>query len=160
MKKIFLLLLLSIACVVSYAQLKGKVVAVADGDTFTLLTADNKQIKIRLHGIDCPEKKQAYGNVAKQFTADKVFSKYVEVKDGGNDRYGRTIGIVYLQDGTILNELLLSNGLAWHYLQYDKNKKWDELERQARVTKKGLWKDEHAIAPWEFRKQKRAVNHK
>lgn len=82
------------------AQLSGKVVKVADGDTFTLLTEDNKQVKVRLHGIDCPEKGQDFGQVAKQYTADKVYMQVVRVKATDTDRYGRTVGIVTLNDGT------------------------------------------------------------
>ncbi|HEY5825254.1 MAG TPA: thermonuclease family protein, partial [Cyclobacteriaceae bacterium] len=87
----------------SFCQLSGKVIAVADGDTFTLLTATKKQIKIRLHGIDCPERKQDFGNAAKKFLTDLIFNKAVDVKEMNIDRYGRTIGIVRI-DSTNINE--------------------------------------------------------
>lgn len=111
----------------SFCQLSGKVVAISDGDTFTLLTASKKQVKIRLYGIDCPESKQDFGNVAKKFLSGLIFNKAVNVKEMNTDRYGRTIGIVSI--GSInINEMLLSAGMAWHYRKYDKSKKWDMLE--------------------------------
>lgn len=135
------------------AQLSGKVVKVADGDTFTLLTEDNKQVKVRLHGIDCPEKGQDYGQVAKQYTADKVYMQVVRVKATDTDRYGRTVGIVTLNDGTVLNEALLTAGLAWHYNRYDKSTRWAVMELEARNKKVGLWIMPGAVAPWTWRKK-------
>lgn len=133
------------------AQTQGKVVAVADGDTFTMLTGEKKQIKVRLYGIDCPERKQAFGQVAKDFTADAVFGKEVKLSKEGKDRYGRTVAIVELEDGRILNEMLLQAGLAWHYKRYDKNPDWAQMETRARRKRLGLWKDKYPIAPWDFR---------
>jgi micrococcal nuclease len=153
--RFFLLLAIGLinALLVS-AQLSGKVIAIADGDTFTLLTNDNQQIKIRLHGIDCPEKKQPYSNNATAFTSNKVFGKKVMVKDMGKDRYKRTIGMVICDDGTNLNEALLQAGLAWHFRKYDTNASWANMERDARAAKKGLWVDPNPIAPWDWRKKK------
>jgi micrococcal nuclease len=79
----------------AYADFTGKVVAVADGDTITVLR-DKEQVKIRLAGIDAPEKAQAFGNVAKQRMSDMVFSKEVRVDDRKKDKYGRTIGRVWV----------------------------------------------------------------
>jgi len=139
---------------VAHAQLTGTVVSVADGDTFTLLTADHEQIRVRLHGIDCPEKKQDFGTKAKDFLAGLVFQKQVTVRETDRDRYGRTIGIVTV-DGVNVNEALLTAGLAWHYTHYDQNPAWALLEDTARRAKRGLWSQGNAIAPWEFRKAKR-----
>ena len=136
------------------AQLSGKVVKVADGDTFTLLTEDNKQVKVRLHGIDCPEKGQDFGQVAKQYTSDVVYLQVVRVKATDTDRYGRTVGIVTRNDGTVLNEALLTAGLAWHYTKYDKNSRWAAIEQKARNKKVGLWTMPGPVAPWDWRKKK------
>jgi micrococcal nuclease len=136
----------------SAAQLTGKVVSIADGDTFTLLT-NNKQIKIRLHGIDCPEKSQDFGIVAKQFLSNSIFEKMVSVKEMDMDRYGRTIGMVTI-DNKNVNEELLKAGLAWHYKHYDQNPKWTKLENEARKEKKGLWVHPNPIPPWDYRKMK------
>ena len=134
----------------SFGQLKGKVISIADGDTFTLLV-ENRQIKIRLHGIDCPEKGQDFYQAAKQFLSDKIFNKNVLVMSKGKDRYGRTVGLV-LVDGINVNEELLKAGLAWHYKRYDRNPSWEELEHQARIKKKGIWSQPNPGTPSEWRK--------
>lgn len=84
----------------------------ADGDTFTLLDENNRQIRVRLHGIDCPEKKQDFFQVAGQFTSDRVFGKNVQVKVRDVDIFGRSLGIVVLSNRRTLNEELLKAGLA------------------------------------------------
>ena len=139
---------------ITYGQIQGKVVGIIDGDTFTLLTSENKQIKIRLHGIDCPEGRQDFGNQAKQYLSNLIFSKHLKIQDKGLDRYGRTIGIVFF-DNMNINEAMLSNGMAWHFKKYDKNPKWDNLESEARILKKGLWAQENPTPPWEWRSNKK-----
>ena len=133
----------------------GKVVGVSDGDTITVLH-QGKGEKIRLYGIDCPEKKQAFGKRAKQFTSDTVFGKTVEVRPVAIDRYGRTIAWIYV-NGTCLNEELLKAGLAWHYKRYSSERHLARLEDRARQQKAGLWGDPHAIPPWDFRHAKTTV---
>src|SRR2546423_15513852 len=87
--------LLVIFPLLTFSQLKGKVVAISDGDTFTLLTADKEQIKIRIYGIDAPEKAQDYGQQAKQYLSDLIYFDTVKVITKGVDQYGRTLAIVY-----------------------------------------------------------------
>lgn len=135
----------------THAQLVGKVVSIADGDTFTMLI-DKEQVKIRLQGVDCPEKGQDFGNVAKEFLSGYVFSKVVTVKKIGTDRYGRTIGMVTI-DGANVNEKLLEAGLAWHYKKYDHNPAWAALETEAKKDKKGLWSIPNPVPPWDYRKR-------
>ena len=149
-KLIFLLFLYSTA--LQAQQLEGMVVKVADGDTFTMLV-NSEQIRIRLHGIDCPERGQDFGTAAKTFLIDMVAGKVVKVEKMDTDRYGRTIGMVFI-DGKNVNEELLKAGLAWHYKYYDKNPEWTKLEEEARKEKKGLWIQTNAIPPWEWRKKK------
>jgi endonuclease YncB( thermonuclease family) len=136
------------------AQISGKVTDVYDGDSFTLLAPGNVEMKIRLHGVYCPELKQDYGQRAKQFTSSQIFGKTVTVKSSKKDRYGRTIGTVYLANGQILNELLLQNGLAWHSKKYDSNTYWAQLETNARNAKRGLWAISNPIPPWTYRSSK------
>jgi micrococcal nuclease len=145
-----LLLLNSIAT--GQAILTGKVVSVADGDTLTILTGNNSRIKVRLHGIDCPERHQDFGTQAKLFTSDLSFGQIVEVRIVNKDRYGRTVGKVILPDGRMLNEELLRVGLAWHYKQFDKSAEFARLEQQARQNKTGLWSMKDPVAPWNFRR--------
>ena len=149
-----LLLFLLLFNNVSQGILTGTAVKVADGDTFTLLDSNNKQIKIRLYGIDCPERGQDYGSVATKFLGDKLKSGAIKVKIMDIDRYGRTVGIVYVNDEDI-NLALLKAGFAWHYKQFDKSKEYAEAEANARVKKLGLFKQGNAIAPWDWRKKKK-----
>ena len=94
------------------ADFTGRVVGISDGDTITVLH-NGKGERIRLHGIDCPEKRQPFGNRAKQFTSRLTYGKEVAVKDLGQHRYGRTIGEVSLPDGRVLNRELVKAELAW-----------------------------------------------
>lgn len=151
---IIFVLTLCISCAAS--AFTGKVVGVTDGDTVKVLV-NKKEVKVRLDGIDCPEKGQDYGTRAKQFTSKLVFGKTGTVEDKGKDRYGRTLGVVTTQQGKILNELLLSNGLAWWYKQYaPSNKEYERLESNARKAKVGLWSAKNPIPPWEWRSGNRA----
>jgi micrococcal nuclease len=134
----------------------GKVIGVADGDTITVLH-EKQPYKIRLYGIDCPEKRQPFGKKAKQFTSELVFGKYVEVEPVATDRYGRTVAFVRIENTTV-NEELIKKGLAWIYSRYCKLPlcaEWQSLEVEARIGKRGLWGDSNRIPPWEFRRQKR-----
>lgn len=152
-RTLILLLFLTDACVNTH-YLSGEVVRVADGDTFTLLVA-GQQHRIRLHGIDCPEKGQPYNRVATRLTKDLLASGTVKVQQMDIDRYGRVVGVVLINDTINLNERLLEAGLAWHYKSYDGNPAWAELESNARSAKRGLWVEPGAVAPWEWRKRQR-----
>lgn len=136
----------------------GKVVRIADGDTFTWLNENNEQVKVRLHGIDAPERAQDFGQVARQKLSDLVFGQPVRIEVMDTDRYGRTVAIVYTQDGICVNEELLREGLAWHYKQYDDNKEWEAIQQKAKKEKKGLWQQRKPIAPWDWRKGARTEN--
>lgn len=131
------------------------VISVSDGDTFTMLTADNKQFKIRLHGIDCPEKSQDYGNKAKEYTSKLVFGRYVHVAITDTDRYSRLVGKVFYDGKTCLNEELLKAGMAWHYKKYDTSAYWSRLELSAKRQKKGLWAGKSPVEPWKYRKRRK-----
>lgn len=157
MKSILLSFIFSFSFTILVGQtiISGKVVRVADGDTFTLLDNKNKQIRIRLYGIDCPENKQDYSQVAKKFTSDRVFGKVIKVEVQNVDRYGRIVGLVILPDGKNLNEELLKAGLAWHYTHYDKTKEFAKLQRIAKREKRGVWRHKNPIPPWDFRKLSR-----
>jgi len=147
----------SLFCLASYClaeDFSGKVVSVADGDTIGVMHL-GKAERVRLNGIDCPEGGQAFGARAKQFTAELVFGKEVMVKTIGRDRYGRTIGEVFLSDGRNLNRELVKAGFAWWFTRYSKDEDLRKLEAEARAAKRGLWADPSPTAPWEFRKRPR-----
>jgi len=139
------------------SELQGRVVSIADGDTFTLLTAEKQQIRIRLAEIDTPESGQPYGNRAKQALSQLVFGKDVRVDVQDIDRYGRTVGRPYVGSVDVCAELV-KNGFAWAYRRYLKDPKLLELEQEAQDAKRGLWSlpEYERIAPWDWRRGQRA----
>ena len=129
--------------------LEGEVINVTDGDTIKILTSERQQIKVRLYGIDAPEKKQPYGTAAKLYLADLIAGKTVQIEKRGKDRYKRVLGIAYL-DGKDVNEILVLNGYAWAFTKYSKI--YESQERQARSKGLGLWRDKNPIKPEIWRK--------
>lgn len=142
---------------VAYAEtISGKVIAISDGDTLTLLINGNRQIKIRLAAIDAPENSQAYGNRAKQQLSDLCFAKNATLKVVSTDRYGRTVGDIYCA-GSNANLEMVKSGLAWVFRKYDKGFEYlYESEEEAKTAKRGLWADPNPIAPWDWRQSKRS----
>jgi micrococcal nuclease len=136
--------------------LAPRLIAIADGDTLTVLH-DKTPVKIRLQGIDAPEKAQPFGEKAKQFTSSLVFGKEVRVEVVTRDRYGRTVGRVYtVNPPACLEDELVKAGLAWWYKQYaPKDKKLGDLEADAKRAKRGLWADPSPTPPWEWRHGKK-----
>lgn len=130
----------------------AKVVRVSDGDTITVLTDNNQQIRIRLDGIDCPESGQPFGNRARELTAKLVAGKEVRIEKSGEDRYGRTLGYVWIGDKCVNHELLKA-GLAWHYKYFNKDPKFAEMENKAKAAKLGLWSEPNPVAPWDWRRR-------
>lgn len=127
-----------------------KVVNVSDGDTVTVLCDKNDQIKLRLFGIDAPEKKQAYGQKSKQALSSMIAAQEVQIVTHGHDRYSRTIATIFLNDVDI-NAEQVKNGMAWAYVKY--SKKYVLLEEAARKERVGLWNDNNPTPPWEWRKK-------
>lgn len=130
-----------------------KVVKISDGDTFTAINRDNLQLKIRVWGIDAPEKKQAFGTKAKDYLASLIFGKTITVDVQKQDGWGRYIAYVYTPDDRDVSLEMINAGMAWQFVEYDQSEKYRAAESQARKSKKGLWSDPHRIAPWEFRKK-------
>lgn len=126
-----------------------------DGDTFKLLTQDSTVIKVRLANIYCPEKKQPFSQRAKAFTSQSIFGKTVRIDVLKKDRYRRSIANVFYNDSLNLSSQLVKNGLAWHYIKYSNDIELQKLEDKARKNKIGLWQDPQAIAPWEWRDNKK-----
>jgi endonuclease YncB( thermonuclease family) len=131
-------------------EIVGRVVRVADGDTITVLTAGNMQEKIRFHGIDAPEKGQAFGQKSKRRLSDYVFGKDVTVTWKSKDKYGRILGTVWL-GSTDINLQMLRDGYAWHYKRFDSNPTYAAAELEARQNRRGLWSDPNPIPPEQFR---------
>lgn len=148
--KILIIFALFFSGLASAETIIGRVVGVADGDTITILTPENEQVKIRLAQIDAPEKKQPWGDRSKQSLSDLVFDKEVEVETETKDRYGRTVGQVLL-DGVDINLEQIKRGMAWAYEQYVKDGNYFREERRARGNKIGLWSESLRTAPWVWR---------
>lgn len=143
----------------AYAEvLSGRVVGVADGDTITVLDSTNTQHKIRLGGIDAPEKKQAFGNVSKKSLSDMVFNQQVDVEWHKEDRYGRKVGKVLVNDEDV-NLEQIKRGMAWFYKKYkselvqEDRITYELAQQDAEANQVGLWIDAYPIPPWDFRKQ-------
>lgn len=157
-----LLIAIGLAVLTAAAQaetLSGRVVAIADGDTLTLLDATKTQHKVRLAGIDSPEKAQPFGQVCKKSLSDLSYDRAATVEASKRDRYGRLIGKVFV-DGRDVNLEQLRRGCGWHYKKYQDEQSLDDrlaynsAEESARANKVGLWADNAPVPPWDFRKAK------
>lgn len=144
------------ASVATANNLAGEVVGLSDGDTVTVLDASNTQHRVRLAGIDAPEKKQAFGERSRQSLSEMVFRKKVTVEYTKNDRYGRIVGKVLVGNvDTSLEQV--KRGLAWHYKAYEREQSpqdrvaYAQAELDARQRRNGLWQDPDPVAPWLFR---------
>jgi endonuclease YncB( thermonuclease family) len=159
-KKIFLFkvftVLLLLSCTANTATvpnstIQGKVIGIKDGDTIDILY-NGKKLTIRLEHIDCPEKKQPYGAVAKKFISEKCFGQAVTIQHNNKyDRNKRLIGEVINFSGENLNKELVKAGLAWHYKQYSSDTIYANLEKEAKKNKTGLWAELNATPPWKWR---------
>lgn len=140
------------------ALLSGRVVAVGDGDSLTVLSSSGQRERIRLYGIDAPELAQTGGDAAKVFTSSRAFLKEVRVEVLSTDNYGRSVALVTLPDGSLLNEELVRNGQAWVYGEYctiPSCVAWRALEARARAQKIGIWRESKPQPPWVWRKKKK-----
>ena len=150
-------LLLS-GCQDETGALKGRVVRVSDGDTVVVLDSSQQEHKIRLAGIDAPEKAQAFGMRSKEALSTLIFDHQVSVIVGKTDRYGRTIGKIML-DGADVNIEQVKAGYAWHYKKYQNDQppedriSYARAEEEAQTKKLGLWADPSPTPPWDFRKE-------
>ena len=138
----------------SFGDDSFRVVGIHDGDSITVLSVEKKQIKIRLEGIDAPELKQAFGSRAKEHLSSLIMGKDVTLIVKGEDLYKRTLSKIFL-DAQDVNLTMISDGFAWHYSKYSKDKKFAEAEADARIKKKGLWIDQNPVAPWDYRSKEK-----
>ena len=161
MNKIILaILFLYTNCAISGEIIEGRVVGVQDGDSLTLLISGNQTMRIRLAQIDAPESQQAFGQNSKQSLSDMAFKKKVQVKKETVDRFGRTVGTVFVGDLDV-NREQVKRGMAWAFLKYLSDKSLIQVEAIARQSKIGLWSDPNPMPPWEYRhpgKQPQAGN--
>lgn len=155
----FVIALLFTSLVANALTLEGRVVGVADGDTITVLDNTKTQYKIRLAGIDAPEKSQSFDNVSKKSLSDLVYGKPVTIDYTKQDRYGRLVGKV-LHEGSDINYVQIQRGLAWFYHKYKSElsvadqSAYQQAEEAAHTQRLGLWADPQPIAPWDYRNRK------
>jgi micrococcal nuclease len=143
--------ILTIEASVLAGNFSGQVVGVLDGDTIEVLH-DQKPERIRLYGIDCPEKWQAFGQKAKQATSTLLFGKDVNIETHGRDKHRRTLGTV-IQKGMNVNQELVKEGWCWWFSKYVPNDTaLKRLEQEAKEAKKGLWADPNPMPPWLYRR--------
>jgi endonuclease YncB( thermonuclease family) len=138
--------------------IQGRVVGVTDGDTIRILDGNNQQHKIRLGGIDAPEKNQPYGTKSKSNLSSLVFNKQVTLECGKTDKYGRLVCVVMLE-GQDINLKQVKSGFAWHYRKYaseqttKQRQDYEAAEGLAREQRAGLWADQGSVPPWQWRKR-------
>jgi endonuclease YncB( thermonuclease family) len=141
-------------------EIAGRIVAVADGDTVTLLDEDNRQHKIRLDGIDAPEKSQAFGDRSKQSLSDLVHGRNVRAQCPKTDPYGREVCKI-LSEGVDVNLEQIRRGMAWHFKRYEREqppldrRAYSAAETEAQAARRGLWRDAQPMPPWDCRQRKR-----
>jgi len=133
----------------------GKVIRIVDGDTYHLLVDSNRTLKVRMEGIDAPERGMPFYRVSKDYLGQLCFNKPVKLKITGEDRNGRTLGFTYLDDGRELGHEMIKAGMAWHFRRYNDDDELADLETEARKAKRGLWAENNPTPPWEYRKFKR-----
>lgn len=133
--------------------LKGKAVRIIDGDTFDLLAGSTTH-RIRLAGIDAPEKKQEFSSASKQLLGQLCNGQVLTVVVTDTDRNKRKIAEVYTEQKAWINKEMISKGMAWHFVKYSSNKELASAEQKARKQKIGLWSINYPVAPWDWRKKK------
>lgn len=136
---------------------EARVTKVTDGDTVSAVDQEGKTLKIRLFGIDAPEKTQDYGKNSQKALSGMVSRKEVDIETVAEDKYGRIVGIIRLGNKTV-NEEMVRKGHAWVYGRYCKRSecgRWMELQEEARRDRRGLWKDSSPVPPWEYRHDKK-----
>ncbi|HWR91244.1 MAG TPA: thermonuclease family protein [Desulfobacterales bacterium] len=161
-------LVLAVAQVAAAETLIGRVVSIADGDTITVLVAEREQVKVRLAGIDAPEKVQPFGQRSKENLSRLVFGKPVRVEWRKRDRYGRVVGKVWVQPASCptcamtldAGHAQITVGLAWWYRKYASEQSpedqgaYEYSEHEAKAKRVGLWSEPDPIPPWEWRQHR------
>jgi micrococcal nuclease len=146
---------LSITAQTRSSRLDGRVVKIVDGDTYDLLTADKKVLRIRMNGIDAPEKGQAFAQKSKDYLGQLCFKQTIRVQWYSKDRNGRYIADSYLPDGRSLSLEMIKAGYAWHFKKYSSDAILSNAELKARQQKAGLWADANPEAPWAKRARRK-----
>lgn len=129
----------------------GKIVGILDGDTYDILMHGNETVRVRMEGIDAPEKGMPFYKAAKNYLSTLCFGKQVRLKISGKDNHDRTLAFSYLEDGTELSHEMLKAGLAWHFKKYNSDADLAQLEKEAQGAKIGIWSTDNPMPPWDNR---------
>lgn len=138
----------------------GELLAVADGDSFTLRAADGQIWQVRIAAIDAPERRQPWSDVARQRLRQRLLGREVRVQAGKFDPYGRVVGTVFVSDEDV-GLAQVSDGMAWHFRRYEREQepaaraRYTRAEATARQSRRGLWRDPDPLPPWVFRSRLR-----
>ena len=151
----FCILLLLLSFTLQAKTLTCRVVGITDGDTFSCLTTNNQQIKVRLAEIDAPEHNQPFGKKSRQRLASLIHQRHVKLAITGEDRYHRTLATVYNSQGQNVNLIMVQQGMAWAYRQYLHDVAYLQAEQTAREHRRGLWRDRSPVEPHLWRQQRR-----
>jgi len=159
-RNLLITLVILLTAIISPARARepywGTAVKIIDGDSLVIATGE-KNIQVRLYGIDCPEYNQPFSNKAKSFLRKRIYGKHVLVSPQYYDSYKRMVAIVVSGDETINSELVRA-GLAWvypHYCRKEICKSWQEEQRLAKIEKKGMWGGaQQPIPPWRWKRMK------
>lgn len=135
--------------------LEGTATRVYDGDTFTLVTETGDEYKIRIVGIDAPERQQKFGIESRDYARDLINGKQVSVYSESKDRYNRILSIVITEEGDHFNYEMVLNGYAWHYATYSNDSFLEAAQKEAKRSRKGLWADDAPQEPWKWRRDNR-----
>ena len=157
MGKLFVAVLLGFSLIPVYEkeEFQARVIGITDGDTIKVLR-DRQEVRVRLHGIDAPEKAQDFGSRSRSALGDLVAGETVTIQAHEKDKYGRTIATVILKDGSNVNHRMVRDGWAWWFRRYaPKDHELEDLEAEARSAGRGLWAMKDPTPPWEFRAEKK-----
>jgi endonuclease YncB( thermonuclease family) len=163
MKTLLILLLttaltLSNTFVTAQSSLHGKVIKIIDGDTYDILLNNHTTKRIRMDGIDAPERGMPFYKSSKNYLSNLCFGTGVLIEPTGKDRYGRTLAKTWLANGKEAGLLMIDAGYAWHFKKYSTSVQLANAEITARKNRLGLWTEKSAVAPWTWRKNKIATN--
>ncbi|HRZ42714.1 MAG TPA: thermonuclease family protein [Bacteroidales bacterium] len=128
--------------------LSGKVISIIDGDTYDVLLPDHKTIRVRMEGIDAPERGMPFYRKSKQYLASLCFKQQVTLEVTGEDHHHRVLAFTRLEDGRELSREMLKAGMAWHFKKYNNDSALAGLETEARAQRIGLWNEKDPMPPW------------
>lgn len=157
MRAAILWVLLAVLGAVPAFAWRSRAKGVIDGDSLSVVNGERVAVNIRLYGLDAPERKQAFGYQARKGLLKLVSRRRLSIESVDTDHYGRNVALVRLDDGTLVNEVLVREGLAWVYEQYCLRPEVCSALRQAQAEAKtagrGLWAEHNPMPPWDWRRQ-------